>query len=105
MSDNEWGDDIAYDDSAYSAQPELMARIAKLPRSVTLADKYTEEAEMILAAYDRSDTNDGACRVAEVARGLCKMHAKYDASFGRDEYDAYMNIVFRSLHAARECRS
>jgi hypothetical protein len=87
-----------------TASGTINSSIEFLTEIINLADKYREEAEMFLKVYDWADTNDGACRVAEAAKGMCKLHAKYDAGFGQAERDEYMAIVFRTLHAARAGR-
>jgi hypothetical protein len=70
--------------------------------TATLTAAQIHEAEMIRAIYDRADSNDGACCVAEVARGLCTQH-EADAYVDNKEFDreAYLAIVFRTLRATR----
>lgn len=63
-----------------------------------LADRYVEEAEMLRRVHDNAGTNDGACRVAEAARGLCALHARDDEDFTTE---IFLAIVFHTLRMAR----
>lgn len=64
-----------------------------------LDEKYLEEAEMLRRVYDNADTNDGACRVGEAARGLAKLHTRDDEDF---HTRIYLAIVFHTLRMKRD---
>ena len=87
--------EISYDRATVLSEIQYIAG-HRLP---VLADRYLEEAEMFRRVYDNADTNDGACRIIEAARGLAKLHARDDTAFSTE---VFLSVVFHTLRTRRE---
>jgi hypothetical protein len=66
---------------------------------ICLSPEAVAEATMLRGVYANASTNDGRCRVAEVARNLAAVRANSDEEGFTAE--AYMDIVLRDLRTAR----